>query len=55
MITAIGASNLQLVDLNSSRNLSIFGFSIFMGLSLPLWIQSHPGFIRFGTIKNSKV
>ena len=32
MITAVGLSNLQFVDLNSSRNLFILGFSLFFGL-----------------------
>ena len=32
MIAAVGLSNLQFVDLNSSRNLFILGFSIFFGL-----------------------
>ncbi|KAG7224725.1 hypothetical protein INR49_004616 [Caranx melampygus] len=31
MITAVGLSNLQLVDLNSSRNLFVLGFSVFFG------------------------
>ena len=35
MIASVGLSNLQLVDLNSPRNLFILGFSFFMGLSLP--------------------
>ncbi len=40
MITAVGISNLQLVDLNSSRNLFIIGFAFFMGLSVPEYFQS---------------
>lgn len=39
MITAVGISNLQFVDMNSSRNLFIFGFSLFFGLSLTDWMQ----------------
>jgi nucleobase transporter 1/2 len=39
IITAVGVSNLQFVDLNSSRNLCIFGFSLFFGLTLPTWIK----------------
>ncbi|ELU11132.1 hypothetical protein CAPTEDRAFT_161086, partial [Capitella teleta] len=35
MITAVGLSNLQFVDLNSSRNLFILGFSMFFGIALP--------------------
>uniref|UniRef100_H2YFW1 Uncharacterized protein n=1 Tax=Ciona savignyi TaxID=51511 RepID=H2YFW1_CIOSA len=35
MIAAVGMSSLQFVDLNSSRNLLVMGFSIFMGVALP--------------------
>ena len=42
MITAVGLSNLQFVDLNSARNLFILGFSFFMGLSLPEYFNVHP-------------
>ena len=42
MIAAVGLSNLQLVDLNSARNLFIIGFSFFMGLSLPEYFNQHP-------------
>ena len=42
MITAVGLSNLQFVDLNSTRNLFILGFAFFMGLSVPEYFASHP-------------
>ncbi len=42
MISAVGLSNLQFVNLNSSRNLFILGFAIFMGLSLPEYFSAHP-------------
>ncbi|XP_056275405.1 solute carrier family 23 member 2 isoform X3 [Pseudoliparis swirei] len=42
MITAVGLSNLQFVDLNSSRNLFVLGFSIFFGLMLPSYIKENP-------------
>lgn len=42
MIAAVGLSNLQLVDLNSPRNLFILGFSFFMGLSVPEYVSAHP-------------
>ncbi len=42
MIAAVGLSNLQLVDLNSSRNLFILGFAFFMGLSVPEYFNAHP-------------
>ncbi|XP_045129340.1 solute carrier family 23 member 2-like isoform X2 [Portunus trituberculatus] len=42
MITSIGLSSLQQVDLSSSRNLFILGFSIFFGLLLPKWLTRNP-------------
>ncbi|KAI4820931.1 hypothetical protein KUCAC02_028889 [Chaenocephalus aceratus] len=42
MITAVGLSNLQFVDLNSSRNLFVLGFSIFFGLTLPSYLKENP-------------
>ena len=48
MITAVGLSNLQFIDLNSSRNLFIFGFSILMGLVVPYYLEQHPGQLKTG-------
>lgn len=48
MITAVGLSNLQLVDLNSSRNLFVLGFSMFFGLTLPAYLDAHPKCIETG-------
>ena len=39
MIASVGLSNLQFVDLNSTRNLFVLGFSIFFSLVLPQWIK----------------
>merc|ERR1712079_891344 len=39
IITAVGLSNLQFVDLNSTRNLFILGFSLFFSLVLPKWME----------------
>ena len=52
MIAAIGVSNLQYVDLNSSRNICIFGFSLFFGMALPLWMQDdeNTSVIKTGTL-----
>ncbi|MGJ8723309.1 MAG: uracil-xanthine permease family protein [Roseibacillus sp.] len=38
MVTGVGLSNLQFVDLNSPRNLFIIGFALFAGLSLPEYV-----------------
>ncbi|XP_047661656.1 solute carrier family 23 member 1 isoform X2 [Tachysurus fulvidraco] len=48
MITAVGLSNLQSVDLNSSRNLFVLGFSMFSGLMLPNYLDANPGSIKTG-------
>jgi len=42
MISAVGLSNLQFVNLNSARNLFILGFAFFMGLSLPEYFGANP-------------
>lgn len=36
---AVGLSQLQSVDLNSSRNLFVLGFAIFMGITVPEWVK----------------
>ena len=48
MIIAVGLSNLQYVDMNSSRNLFIIGFSFFFGLTLPKFMETHPNSIKTG-------
>ncbi|XP_068816320.1 solute carrier family 23 member 1 isoform X5 [Struthio camelus] len=48
MITAVGLSNLQFVDMNSSRNLFVLGFAMFFGLTLPNYLDSHPNAINTG-------
>ncbi|GLH07445.1 hypothetical protein R5R35_014254 [Gryllus longicercus] len=49
MIAAFGLSALQYVDLNSSRNLYIIGFSMFFSLVLPKWMQANPDSIKTGS------
>ncbi|KAL4103846.1 hypothetical protein QTP88_019181 [Uroleucon formosanum] len=48
MIAAFGLSALQYVQLNSSRNLYIIGFSMFFSLVLPKWLIAHPNAIQTG-------
>ncbi|XP_041661502.1 solute carrier family 23 member 1-like isoform X1 [Cheilinus undulatus] len=48
VISAAGISNLQSTDMNSSRNIFIFGFSIFTALVLPNWIMKNPDFFQTG-------
>ncbi|XP_075929645.1 solute carrier family 23 member 1-like isoform X1 [Petromyzon marinus] len=48
IITAIGVSNLQFVDMNSTRNIFIFGFSTFAGLAVPGWLMDNPDILQTG-------
>ncbi|XP_056873139.1 solute carrier family 23 member 1-like isoform X1 [Takifugu flavidus] len=48
VITATGISNLQSTDMNSSRTIFIFGFSMFSALSIPNWIVKNPGSLHTG-------
>ncbi|XP_071960653.1 solute carrier family 23 member 2-like [Antedon mediterranea] len=48
MIVGAGLSNLQFIDLNSSRNNFIIGFSFFFGLAVPQWLSSNAGIIDTG-------
>ncbi|XP_046640676.1 solute carrier family 23 member 1-like [Daphnia pulicaria] len=49
MIAATGLANLQFIDLNSSRNLLVLGFSIFFSLVLSQWMKANPGAINSGS------
>ena len=55
MITAVGLSNLQYVDMNSSRNLFILGFSLIFGISLPQWLNKNPGVIKTGMLFEEQI
>ncbi|XP_053404669.1 solute carrier family 23 member 1-like isoform X2 [Mercenaria mercenaria] len=46
VLAAVGASNLQYVDLNSSRNLVVFGISLFLGLAFPNWVVDNADLIK---------
>ena len=52
LIVAVGVSNLQFVDMNSSRNLFIFGFSFFTGLTVSEWMKDNPTAIDTGTSRH---
>ncbi|GAB4815990.1 hypothetical protein N2152v2_003036 [Parachlorella kessleri] len=41
LISGVGLSNLQHIDLNSSRNLLILGFGLYMGLSIPDYFSTY--------------
>ncbi|XP_047476819.1 solute carrier family 23 member 1-like [Penaeus chinensis] len=55
MITAVGVSTLQYVDLGSSRNLFVFGISVFLGLGVPKWLDANPGAIQTGSLTADQV
>ncbi|KAA0715132.1 Solute carrier family 23 member 1 [Triplophysa tibetana] len=55
VITAAGCSNLQYTDMNSSRNIFIFGFSMFTGLVIPNWILKNPTAIATGVVELDQV
>ena len=52
LVTSVGLSNLQHVDLNSPRNLYILGFSLLLGLALPAYLGKNPGAIHTGESLN---
>ena len=41
-------SNLQYVDLTSTRNMAIIGISLLTGLMMPYWVQNTPDPIQSG-------
>ena len=45
---AVGVSNLQFVDMNSTRNLFVFGVSVMLGSMIPSWLGQHPAAINTG-------
>ena len=50
MITAVGLSALQFVDLSSMRNLFVLGTSIFFGFVLPEWVKKNSKSIDVGKL-----
>ncbi|XP_009675872.1 solute carrier family 23 member 1 [Struthio camelus] len=55
VITAVGVSNLQYTDMNSSRNIFIFGFAVFAGLTIPTWASKNSGLLETGIIQLDQV
>ncbi|KAI5098065.1 hypothetical protein C0J45_11792, partial [Silurus meridionalis] len=55
VITAVGVQNLQYADMNSSRNIFIFGFSMFTGLVIPNWIIKNPDALNTGIVELDQV
>ncbi|XP_030071296.1 solute carrier family 23 member 2 isoform X2 [Microcaecilia unicolor] len=55
IIAAVGISNLQFVDMNSSRNIFITGFSIFSGLAIPGWVHKNSKYLETGITQLDQV
>ncbi|XP_007951109.1 solute carrier family 23 member 1-like [Orycteropus afer afer] len=55
IIMAVGISNLQFVDMNSSRNLFVFGFSIYCGLAIPNWVNKNTDRLQTGILQLDQV
>ncbi|XP_056373696.1 solute carrier family 23 member 1-like isoform X1 [Hyla sarda] len=55
VIAAVGMSNLQYADMNSSRNIFIVGFSIFCGLTIPNWVNNNTALLETGIIQLDQV
>ncbi|XP_064455237.1 solute carrier family 23 member 2-like isoform X2 [Ornithodoros turicata] len=49
IVSAAGLSNLQFVNLNSTRNLFVLGTSLFLGLCVPLWVEHNTDVIDTGS------
>ncbi|CAL8069626.1 unnamed protein product [Orchesella dallaii] len=48
LVMAVGIGTLKDVNLESSRNVFIVSFSIFLGLAVSQWMNSNPGLINTG-------
>ncbi|XP_072026598.1 solute carrier family 23 member 2-like [Amphiura filiformis] len=49
VVLAVGLSNLQYINLDSTRNLLVVGISFSGGYGIPLWLSSHPNTIQTGS------
>ena len=48
MLTTLGISALQNVDLTSQRNLSVLGTAIYVAIVIPGWMERYPEAIQSG-------
>ena len=48
MITSLGLSYLDAVDLHSSRNLIVLAISFSAGMAVPAWTNNNPGVVHTG-------
>lgn len=51
ILGAIGIFTLRSVNLTSSRNLAIFGLSLYTGIVIPEWVERYPEAIATGNYK----
>lgn len=54
MITSVGLSNIQYVNMRKTRNLCALGLSLFLGLWIPKWVSANTEHITTGenTVKD---
>ena len=50
MVLVVALTNIQYVDMNSSRNLIVLAISIIFGLMLPFWLGENQDVINTGKI-----
>ncbi|XP_008311447.1 solute carrier family 23 member 1-like [Cynoglossus semilaevis] len=55
VIAATGISNLQHTYMNSTRNIFVFGFSIFTALTIPNWLRNNPDSLKTGVTELDQV
>ncbi|XP_048746232.2 solute carrier family 23 member 2-like isoform X2 [Ostrea edulis] len=55
MVTSVGLSSLQFVNLSSGRNLCIIGLSLLLGLMIPSYLHRNNGAIRTGNAEADQV
>lgn len=48
MVGGVAIAGCQSVDMKKTRNITIIGFSIMMGMSVPTFYERNPDFIRTG-------
>ena len=48
MFIGLVLSNLQYIDMQSSRNLAVIGISIMVGLMIPFWATNNPNALQTG-------
>ncbi|XP_013379943.1 solute carrier family 23 member 2-like [Lingula anatina] len=48
MVISVGLSNLEFIDMRSSRNMAILGTSLMCGLLVPYWMRKNPTAVRTG-------